>query len=107
MGPSAVETHALRNGRGNDKGTDSSSLTLVTVNDVGVSGPSWGDVVTFKVTTPATSPFISVNCYQGSTWVYAAGGYPVGWTFTLTAIPGRAARLIARQCSIQQRTAGD
>lgn len=103
VSPSALEARAPGkgggngNGRGGGNGTQpvasSSSLTLVMVDDAGVSGPSWGDTVAFNVSTTATSTFISLNCYQGSSWILAAGGYPLGSEFTLAAIswPGGAA----------------
>jgi hypothetical protein len=65
-------------------GSGSSSLAIAMVTDANGDGfPNWGDHVTFTVSTSATSPFISLNCYQGSSWVYAAGGYISGSEFTL------------------------
>jgi hypothetical protein len=65
--------------------------------------PNWGDHVTFRVTTSATSPFVGLNCYQGSAWVYAASvgyfdAYPWAKEFTLAANswPGGAAECTAR-----------
>jgi hypothetical protein len=53
------------------------SISLEMVNDVNNDGlPNFGDSVMFNVAT--TSTFVSLNCYQGSSWVYAAGGYPAG-----------------------------
>jgi hypothetical protein len=49
-----------------------SSLTLVLVNSTdGVAHQ--GQTVTFAVATTATDrPFVRVDCYQGTSWVYAA-----------------------------------
>ena len=104
LGPSALDgadagTQARGGGGGGGKpgggtgggtGGGGGSLTLVMVTDVNTSGLSWGDHITFNVSTSATSPFVSVNCYQGSTWVYAASvgyfaAYPWAKEFTLAA----------------------
>ena len=92
VGPSGLEA---RSGGGNGRGntSDGSSLTLVMVDDARVIGPSWGDIVRFDVSTTATRAFISLECYQGSSWVLAAGGWPLDSEFTLAATswPGGAA----------------
>lgn len=85
VSPSALEARAPGKGGGNPKGNTDSSLTLVLVNDVRTIGPSWGDIVTFSVSTTATRAFISLECYQGSAWVLAAGGWPLESEFTLAA----------------------
>jgi hypothetical protein len=68
-----------------------SSLSLVLLNSTdGV--PHWGQQVTFRVSTTATTkPLVKLQCYQGTTRVYtgSAGfypGYPWPWaqTFTLS-----------------------
>lgn len=69
----------------------SSALSLVLLNSTdGVA--HYGQQVTFEVSTTATDrPYVKLNCYQGSTWVYWASagffdGYPWPWTrnFTLS-----------------------
>jgi len=51
-----------------------------------------GQLVTFAVATSATaSPFVSLNCYQGSVWVYTASAgffaaYPWSQNFTLSSM---------------------
>ncbi|MDP9329901.1 MAG: hypothetical protein M3P11_04580 [Actinomycetota bacterium] len=63
------------NGNGGNK-TSTSSLRLVLLNSTdGV--PHWGQKVTFKVSTTATSqPFVSLRCYKSTTLVYSAqAGY--------------------------------
>ena len=97
VGPSVLEARAPGKGGGNPKDNAGSSLTLVMVDDARVSGPSWGDIVTFNVSTTATRAFISLECYQGSAWVLAAGGWPLDSEFTLAATswPGGAAECTA------------
>jgi len=59
----------------------SSSLELVMVNDVNGNGlPNWGDTVTFKVSTTATTtPEVRTVCYQKGTEVYYhVGGFYSG-----------------------------
>jgi len=85
-------------------GRNSNSISLVMASDASVlsttaSGPSYGDQVTFAVTTPSTDrPYVILDCYQGADWVYAASAgfwadYPGGQVFTLAAgsWPGGAA----------------
>ena len=93
VSPSALEVRAPGKGGGNPKENADSSLTLVMVDDARVIGPSWGDIVRFNVSTTATRAFISLECYQGSAWVLAAGGWPLESEFTLAATswPGGAA----------------
>jgi len=97
VSPSALEVRAPGKGGGNPKENADSSLTLVMVNDARVIGPSWGDIVRFNVSTTATRAFISLECYQGSAWVLAAGGWPLESEFTLAATswPGGAAECTA------------
>jgi len=60
-----------KGGGGGGTATGGGSLSLVMVNDAyGDAGPNWGDTITFNVTTSDPKPFVKVNCYQGSTWVY-------------------------------------
>lgn len=80
-------------GKGGGKGgsTATGTLSLRMVSDANGNGqPDWNDTVTFDVTTTATSPFVSVNCYQGASWVYSASigffdAYPWAQEFTLNA----------------------
>ncbi|MBI2777059.1 MAG: hypothetical protein HYX57_07325 [Chloroflexi bacterium] len=80
---------AAKGGGGGGKGGGGGSLALVMVADANGNGaPNWRDTITFNVSTTATaSPFVSVNCYQGSTWVLTASAgffasYP--WTKNTT-----------------------
>ena len=66
--------------------TGGGSLVVVDMDGDGVI--NYGDDVTFRLTTSATRPFVSVNCYQGGAWVYAASvgyfaDYPWDQWFTL------------------------
>lgn len=66
--------------------TGGSSLVVVDIDGDGVI--NYGDQVTFRLTTSATRPFVSVDCYQGGAWVYAASvgyfaDYPWDQWFTL------------------------
>jgi hypothetical protein len=72
-------------------GGSGSSLTLVLLNSTdGI--PHWGQQVTFKVSTTATTkPLVKLQCFQGGTLVYTSSagfypGYPWPWaqTFTLS-----------------------
>jgi hypothetical protein len=68
---------------GNGTTGGSSSLSLVMVSDVNTPGVSYGDQVTFNVSTSASYPSVELDCYQGSTLVYShiAGFYPsFGWS---------------------------
>ncbi len=64
-------------GGGGGAGGGAHSVSVVMVADANTDGlPSWGDTITFVVTTSAARPFVSLNCYQGESWVYAASvGY--------------------------------
>lgn len=48
------------------------TISLVMVSDADANGlPNYGDTITFAVSTTATTqPYVTVNCYQGSTLVY-------------------------------------
>jgi hypothetical protein len=52
------------------------------VDDANGNGaPNWADTITFNITTSASSPYLSLKCYQGGTLVYGADagfyeGYP-------------------------------
>ena len=69
-------------GGGGHGGGGSSSLAVVMVNDVNGNGaPNYGDTITFKVSTTATSqPFVEVTCSQNGTVVYSAwAGFYAGY----------------------------
>ena len=73
-------------GGGGGGTTGGGSLVVVDMDGDGVI--NYGDDVTFELTTSATRPFVSVNCYQGGAWVYAASvgyfaSYPWDQWFTL------------------------
>ena len=77
----------LAQGKGKGKGQNAPAygIVLEMVNDAnGDDLPNFGDTVKFNVSTTATTPFVSLSCYQGTTWVYAAGGYQADWNFTLS-----------------------
>ena len=86
-------------GGGKPAGGGSGSLSLVMVTDANADGlPNAGDTVTFNVTSSADRPYVSVNCYQGGSWVYSASAgffaaYPWSRDFILSATswPGGAA----------------
>jgi hypothetical protein len=103
---SAVSGAAFARGGKGGGGTTSgaNSLTLKMVVDAnGNNLPNWGDKISFKLTTSATKPFVSLNCYQGTNWVYAASvgyfpAYPWAKEFTLAATswPGGGADCTAK-----------
>jgi len=69
--------------------TGGASLALVLVNSPDTVA-NYGETVTFAVTTTNTRPYVSVNCYQGGAWVYAASAgffadYPWSQDFILAA----------------------
>lgn len=66
--------------------TGSGTVALVVLN--GATEAHHGGQVTFNVTTSNSRPFVSLNCYQGGVWVYAASAgyfpdYPWSKNFTL------------------------
>lgn len=76
-------------GRHGGGGTTSGggSLSLVMVTDLNGNGtPNWGDTVTFKVSTTATTqPNVSLTCSQNGTVVYGAvSGFYVGYPWPST-----------------------
>jgi hypothetical protein len=89
------------------KGSSSSSISLAlltTPTTSGTTGPSYGQAVSFNVSTTATSqPFVHLKCFQSGTLVYEGWqSWPVGSngveTFTLggtTAWQGGAATCTA------------
>ncbi len=70
-------------------GTNTSSLTLVLLNSTDGS-PHYGQQITFKVSTTATTePQVNLVCSQNGVVVYRAqtgyyAGYPWPWTQTMT-----------------------
>ena len=99
----AVSGAAFARGGGGGKG-GGGTLTLKMVVDAnGDTLPNWGDKISFNLTTSATKPFVSLNCYQGTNWVYAASvgyfpEYPWAKEFTLSATswPGGGADCTAK-----------
>jgi hypothetical protein len=89
--PTALSPTMLqaKGGNGNGKGNISPlppvSMTVAMVNDVGAEGVSRGDTVEFDIAPATSGAFVSLNCYQGSEWVYAMGGYPSDRQFLLLA----------------------
>jgi hypothetical protein len=71
----AIARNNGNNGNGGNK-TSTSSLRLVLLNSTD-GLPHWGQKVTFKVSTTATSqPFVSLRCYKSGVVVYSAqAGY--------------------------------
>ncbi len=84
----SVATPAMA-ARGGPGGGGSSSVSLVLVDSTDGLAHA-GQRVTFAVATTATSsPFVSLNCYQGGVWVYTASAgffaaYPWSRNFTLS-----------------------
>src|SRR5215210_1993561 len=78
-------------GGGHKSSGGSGSLALVMVVDSNGDGlPNWNDTVTFSLTTTSDRPYVSVNCYQGTSWVYSASAgffpdYPWSRNFILAA----------------------
>jgi hypothetical protein len=67
--PAAV---AARGGGGKPGGTSGSSSVSqpVMVTDTGTPGLSYGDTVTFTVSTSASVPSVELDCYQNGAIVY-------------------------------------
>ena len=84
---------ALAGGKGGGKpsgGGGGSLAVSMVVDGNGNGAPDHGDTITFSVSTSAARPFVSVNCYQGSAWVYSASvgyfaDYPWSKDFILSA----------------------
>jgi len=84
---------AAKGGGGSHPGTGgSSSITgPVMVTDTGTPGVSYGDTVTFTVSTTATTtPFVNLQCYQNGVQVASGmkgfwdGSIDVNWNFGLS-----------------------
>jgi hypothetical protein len=70
LATTARPSHAA--GKPGGHSTSSGTLELVLVNSTD-GLPHWGQQVTFKVSTTATTePHVDLNCYQNGTLVYAA-----------------------------------
>ena len=72
-------------GKPTTSSSSSSTLDLVLL-DSADSTPNWGEHVTFKVSTTATSkPMVALDCYQGGTRVYGmTAGFYADYPFTTT-----------------------
>jgi len=55
---------------GKGRNTTPPSLDLVMVTDVGTSGTSYGDTITFRSDTTASGAEVGLRCYQGSNFVF-------------------------------------
>ena len=87
-----VQAQSKGKGKG-QTGRIAYGISMEMVNDVNENDlPNFGDSVKFNVATTETY-FVTLNCYQGASWVYAAGGYPAGSELILAANswPGGAA----------------
>jgi len=93
-----------KSGGGGGGNAGGGTVALVMVEDANGNGsPNWNETITFSVTTSVDRPFVSLNCYQGSSWVYADSvgffpDYPWSTNFILNAAswPGGAADCTAR-----------
>jgi len=89
------EATNARGGGGKPKPGGGGSLTLVLYTDKNGDGlPTWGDTVTFTVSTTATTePTVSLSCSQNGAVVYGAtsgfyDSYPWPWTKNMTLSSG-------------------
>ncbi len=92
---------AARGGGSGKPSAGGGTISLVVLDADGIA--NHGDTVTFNISTTNTRPFVSLNCYQGSDWVYAASAgffddYPWSQDFILEASswPSGAANCSAR-----------
>jgi hypothetical protein len=83
---------ALAQGQGQGKGKGKGEalptvygITLAVISpDENNDGPNFSDSVRINVSSNATTnAFVTLMCYQGTSLVYANGGYPAGSAFTL------------------------
>jgi hypothetical protein len=81
---------AKGHGGGGTPGSSSISQPVM-VTDTGTPGLSWGDTVTFNVSTTATTtPFVNLVCYQNGVQVASGwkgfwdGSIDVNWNFGLS-----------------------
>ena len=91
VGLMAGTAFAGKGGGGKPSGGSGGSLAVSMVVDANGNGaPNHAETITFNVATSADRPFVSVNCYQGAAWVYAASvgffaDYPWSKDFILSA----------------------
>jgi hypothetical protein len=89
LGASSPALAAKGGGGKPPSGSGSSSLSLVLL-DATDGLPHYGQRVTFRVSTTATTrPFVRLNCYQNGVWLYAASAgyfadYPWSQDFILS-----------------------
>ena len=89
LGLGASAYAAKGGGGGHPRSGGASSLTLVLENSTD-GLPHYGQVVTFKVSTTATTePFVRLDCYEGGVWVLSSSAgffasYPWPWTQNFT-----------------------
>src|SRR5206468_11126468 len=78
--PAALAAKGGNGGGGGGTTSPSSSLSVVMVSDANGNGlPNWGDTITFKVSTTATTmPQVRTVCYQNGAQMYfhEGGFYP-------------------------------
>jgi len=85
----STDALAARGGGGHKPVAGAGSFSLVLVNTTD-GLPHWGQQVTFKVSTTATTePHVSLQCRQGGVLVYSAqsgyyASYPWPWTQVMT-----------------------
>jgi hypothetical protein len=82
-------------GSGGTTGGSGGSLTLVVLDSTD-GLPHWGNHVTFNVSTTASQPYVTLNCYQNGAWVLSGtrgffAGYVWGQVFALSWAGGGAA----------------
>jgi hypothetical protein len=90
--PAALAATKGHGGGGGSGTSGSSSISApVMVTDTGTPGISWGDTVTFNVSTTATTtPFVNLQCYQNGVQVLSGmkgfwdGSIDVNWNFGLS-----------------------
>jgi hypothetical protein len=71
VAPTAFAGKGGTHGNGTSGGSTDSPISLVMVSDMNTPGVSYGDQVTFNVSTSASYPSVELDCSQGSTLVYA------------------------------------
>jgi len=80
---------------GGSSTTGGGNLTLVVLDSTD-GLPHWGNHVTFNVSTTASQPYVTLNCYQNGAWVLSGtrgffAGYVWGQVFGLSWAGGGAA----------------
>ncbi len=94
LGTSLAAKSGGTGGAGGGKGGHTSgggTISLLMVTDNNSDGaPNYGDIVTFKVSAPATTqPYVRLDCYEGGVWVLSSSAgffdsYPWPWTRNFT-----------------------